>query len=302
MAGVNAAGWAATWSGVAVAGWVLTVGLVAAAGRPSVARRARLRAVPGRGPEGGQGPGGLLGTVLGRALRRAAVPWPAGRVAAAWGAAVGAAVVAAAVLPAGPGVVVVAGTTLGPVIALRTFRNRALQRAEAGLPVALDGVARALRTGAGMRQALVEVAAGTPDPLGTQLMTAGRHPGGLVAGLEAWAAEHRSGDIQLTAAALCLAAESGGAASRATEGLATTLRQRAENTAEIRTLATQTRLSALVIGLLPVGFASLAALGDPAVAHFLFATPLGTGCLVGGLALDAAGAWWMLRLTAGGPR
>ncbi len=56
--------------------------------------------------------------------------------------------------------------------------------------------------------------------------------------------------------------------------------------------------AALLAGLPLVGLALAAALGaDPL--HVLFATPLGLGCLVLGVGLDALGWWWTGRIVAG---
>ena len=79
--------------------------------------------------------------------------------------------------------------------------------------------------------------------------------------------------------------------------MAATLRDNLAITAEVRAQAAQAQASALVIGLAPIGFTALACVADHRTATFLFETPAGLACLVVGLALDAAGAIWMSRIT-----
>src|SRR5439155_897231 len=83
---------------------------------------------------------------------------------------------------------------------------------------------------------------------------------------------------------IALAAESGGAAARAIDGVGETLRANLAVAAEVRAQSAQARLSALVIALAPLGFGALAAGTDRQTADFLFRTPIGLGCLVVGLA------------------
>jgi tight adherence protein B len=97
---------------------------------------------------------------------------------------------------------------------------------------------------------------------------------------------------------LTVALEAGGAPARAVDGVASTLRERAEVDREMRALATQARASAVVITVAPLAFATLGVVGDERTAHFLLRTPAGLGCLAAGVALDAVGAWWMARIAA----
>ena len=102
--------------------------------------------------------------------------------------------------------------------------------------------------------------------------------------------------MRLGVAALCLGAETGGAQARAVDGVAATVRERLAVAAELRALSSQARISALVIGLAPIGFGAFAAATDPRTAQFMLHTPAGLALLVGGLILDALGWLWMQRL------
>lgn len=210
-------------------------------------------------------------------------------------------VVAAGAL-VGPGLagVVTAVSVAGPLMGWRLLRHRSRAQLEAALPGAVEAIARGLRSGASLRQALAEAARDTPGPLGEDLaVVAGAAERGAtpVDSLEEWARRRPIGGVRLVAAALCLGAETGGARAQAVDGVAATLRQRLAAQAEARALATQARASATVIAAAPLVFAVLASATDPRTSTFLFRTPLGLACVTGGLALDAAGALWMARIT-----
>jgi tight adherence protein B len=100
----------------------------------------------------------------------------------------------------------------------------------------------------------------------------------------------------LASAALVLADRLGGPASRAVDRVAGSLRQRRAVQRELRALATQARLSALVIAVAPCVFGVVGAMVDQSMGGFLFTTPGGLACLAGGAALDAGAAVWMARI------
>lgn len=120
---------------------------------------------------------------------------------------------------------------------------------------------------------------------------------GLVTALERWAVARPLPGVRLAAAALALAVEVGGGGARALDGVALTLRQRQAAAGEVRALATQARLSAVVLTLAPLAFAAVASVSDPRAAAILLRSPVGQGCLALGLSLDALGAAWMARVT-----
>ncbi|MGI8810368.1 MAG: type II secretion system F family protein, partial [Acidimicrobiales bacterium] len=118
----------------------------------------------------------------------------------------------------------------------------------------------------------------------------------LVSALEAVGTRRPLPGVRLGVAALCLGAETGGAQARAVDGVAATVRERLAVAAELRALSSQARISALVIGLAPLGFGAFAAAADPRTSEFLLHTPAGLALLVTGLVLDALGWLWMQRL------
>ena len=237
---------------------------------------------------------------LGPALAAAAIGLDAG---AAWSlwilSAVAATAVALVTVGAAVAVLGSLAAAAGPVIALRALRGRGDARVEASLPAALEAVARALRSGASSRQAVEEAAATTVGPLGEELSRVAVQVGRgapLVSALEGLARRRPLPGVRLAVAALCLGVETGGAQARAVDGVAHTLRDRLAVAAEVRALATQARISAVVIGLAPVGFGAFAAATDPRTSSFAFHTAPGLALICSGLALDGLGWLWMNRL------
>jgi tight adherence protein B len=220
----------------------------------------------------------------------------------AWTAWVVAAAVACVVaaIAGGPGLVLVAAIAVGaaPLLFLRGRRGRALQLLEGQLPAGLEAVARALRSGASLRQAIGE-AASCGGVLGADLAGVAVECGqgvALVEALERWQARRATPGVRLAVAALSLSAETGGAQARAVDGVAATMRDRLAVAAEVRAHAAQVRASVLVINLAPIAFCAFASATDPRTSAFLFRTPLGWAFLAAGLSLDAVSALWMRRL------
>jgi len=183
----------------------------------------------------------------------------------------------------------------------RAQPRRRRRRRDEQLPDALDRLASALRAGSAIGPALGALAAQVDEPLRHDLQPVARavdrgEP--VAAALRCWAeGPAASADVRLVAAALSLGADAGGEVARAVDRVAGTLRERRELQAEVRALATQARASAGVLAVAPIAFTGLVTTIEPPAGAFLFTTPVGVGCLVGGIALEAAGASWMARIT-----
>lgn len=237
-----------------------------------------------------------------RALHDAASPVDADRVWTAW-CATTAVVLVLGITAGGIGLamVVVTAAVGAPLLVLAATRDRSLRLVDAALPDTLDAVARSLRSGAVLHEAVAEAAEASPGRLREDLRRAVDETGDgvpLVAALEAWAARCPTAGVRLAVAALALSAEAGGAAARAVDGVAETLRANLAVQGEVRAQSSQARMSALVIAAAPLAFGALAAGTDGRTAAFLLRTPVGLSCLAAGLALDGVAAWWMHRVTA----
>ncbi|HYF46180.1 MAG TPA: type II secretion system F family protein [Acidimicrobiales bacterium] len=272
----------------------LAVGLLVLGGWPG-----RTRRPPGvvRSPRRE----GALERWLAPRLTAADLDWPASVVTPAWAAAV-AGVVLAGVLGGGPvlGLLGLVVAVVVPLFVLSGARGRRDDRLARELPALLESVARSLRSGASIPAALREAAAGgsaAAQDLAEVIAHADRGVP-LTDALARWTAWRPIPGVRLVVGVLTVALGSGGTPARAVDGVASTLRERAEVDRELRALATQARTSAIVVTLAPLAFAALGVLGDERTATFLLRTPTGLVCLAVGVALDGFGAWWMTRIAA----
>jgi tight adherence protein B len=165
------------------------------------------------------------------------------------------------------------------------------------LPEVLDDVARALRGGASLHQACREAAAHAP--VTTRLADAVSmvdRGAPLAEALRRWAVLCPLAEVHIASSALVLAADAGGQQARAVDGVVATLRERLAATADVRSQSAQARLSARVIGVLPIGFAVWASATDHRTMGFLFASRRGWACLGLGLLFEGVGVVWMRRV------
>lgn len=192
-------------------------------------------------------------------------------------------------------VVIVLGA--GPA-GLWLARDRRDRRAALALPAILELVAHELRGGGTMHQAMARLAE-RPGPLRLpieRVVARCRLGLSLPEALDHWAAEQPIDGVRPVAAACAVAASLGGPAARALDELAGSLREQHEVRAEARALATQARLSAVVVGCAPLAAFAFSSVAAPASLHALTSTAPGRMCLLTGLVLDAAGALWMRRI------
>lgn len=187
---------------------------------------------------------------------------------------------------------------------LTAVERRQTTKLDVSLPLFVDELARSLRTGASLHQALAEAATSLSGRVAQDLRVLVRatdHGMGLSTALEDWADRRRGTGVPLVVTALLVGLDTGGASARAVDGVAMTLRERLAVSAEVRALASQSRLSALVMSLAPLGFCVLLVGADRAAADFLLRSPAGIACLSAGLGLDAIAAVWMSKLSRGEP-
>jgi tight adherence protein B len=212
--------------------------------------------------------------------------------------AAGAAALGLSVGGAGLGALAMLVAIGGPAALLVGGRHRGERRRDDALPVVLEAMARALRSGSSLLLAVEAATANAPPALADEWrgVAASARRFGVQSAVDGWARERPTPGIRLAAAALGLAAATGGASARAVDGVAATVRQRLAGAAEARALSAQARLSALVIAVAPVAFAGVAAATDPRLAHLLLRSRLGWCLLAAGLGLDAVGAVWMAAI------
>jgi tight adherence protein B len=176
-------------------------------------------------------------------------------------------------------------------------RERSQRAVVQALPGVLDDIARALRGGASLHQACREASDGAPvmTRLADVISMADRGAS-LGEAIRRWPALCPLAEVRIASSALVLAADAGGQQARAVDGVAATLRERLAASADARSQSAQARLSALVIGVLPIGFALWASATDHRTMGFLFQSRRGGACLALGLCFEGVGAAWMRRV------
>jgi tight adherence protein B len=160
-------------------------------------------------------------------------------------------------------------------------------------------IATAMRSGRSLLQA-IELSADELDPsLGAtfrRLVDRAELGDPIDEAIDAWAEEVRSPDARLVAGVLKLHRRTGGSLSRTLEDLAATLRSRRSAAREIESLTAQARLSATILGLLPIGFflfLSVVARDDLEAAYD---TPAGLAAIGVGFMLQGAAYLWIRGL------
>jgi tight adherence protein B len=181
-------------------------------------------------------------------------------------------------------------------------RDRRERLADAALPLWIDASARAVRSGASFGQSLIlgsSAVRTTPLASDADRFCRSARAGDLASAVASLTATVETPARSLVGRALAVAHRAGGPAGPLLDAVAATLRERTALQHEIRALATQARMSAVVIAAAPLAFGVLTTTSDPRVAGFVFGSPLGWACLVGGAILDGAGVVWMARLVRG---
>jgi tight adherence protein B len=198
------------------------------------------------------------------------------------------------------GVLIRLGHRFVPLLG-RWADRRSARATAAAWPAVADEIGAGLRAGASLRQAL-EAATGRGGAAGARVASVLRpvdRGGALAEAAGRWATSAADAGEVLVAHAVELAAATGHSTPLLFDTVADGLRERAALAGEVRAQTAQARASALALGLLPLGFTGLLALTDPSVPRFLVGSRLGWACLAVGLALEAAGGWWMHRIITG---
>lgn len=186
---------------------------------------------------------------------------------------------------------------VGPDLVAFGGQRRAQRHRREALPLVLELVARELRSGVTISQAFEHVAATADEVLDLDSLVDRLRNGQLIGpAIDWWVARFDPADAALVGGVFHLGTETGTAIADALDRAIAGLRARAELADEILALTAQSRASALLVAVAPLGFGVVLLVAEPDAAAFLFTSGLGFACLVIGLTLDAVGFWWMHRL------
>ena len=177
--------------------------------------------------------------------------------------------------------------TVGPVVVQERFAD------------AVGAIAAAVRAGSSLPQALRYAAAEAEPPIASSLdqLVAELDLGvPLDRAIDGWARAMGTADGDLVAGALDLHRRSGGDLPAVLDQVTATIRDRVGIAREVRSLTAQARLSAWILGLLPVGFFSFLWLTARDEIQGALSTPIGLTCIVVGLALEGGAFLWIRSL------
>lgn len=200
----------------------------------------------------------------------------------------------------GPGVAVLAllVSVLAPIFVVRLAITRRRQRFETHFPDALQMLASSLRSGRSLLQALEAMVDETSEPVAPEL---GRALGQARLGrpiedaLEEMARRLGSEDARFVATAVRMQRPIGGNLADLLTLVADTMVERARLRGDVRALTAEGRMSAFVLGILPIVLGVVVYAVDPAYMSVLFHDPLGRSMLAGAAVLAVAGFFWMKR-------
>lgn len=196
----------------------------------------------------------------------------------------------------------VIGLSLGMGIALIYLvirRAKRIGQLQEQLSPALEMLARGMRSGQSLDQAIELVGRRSPEPLAAEFRFCARQ---LAMGLSLSAVMRslvdrvRLFDVRIFTTTLCVHRHTGGNLARVLERLASVVRQRLSFRRQVRAATGAGRLSAILVGTIgPILFAYLF-FYHPEYMQSMLASPLGQAMLAAAALLELAGLIWTVRL------
>lgn len=189
-----------------------------------------------------------------------------------------------------------------PWMVLRTKESRRQRAFDQALPDALTGIANVLSAGHALPFAIQEAAKYTSGPMADEfnrVVLETRLSRTVEDSLDAVAKRMDNADLASTVMAMRIAVETGGNLADVLKGVAATIRERERLRRHTRTLSAEGRLSAVILGGLPVLVFVAVKFINPKYIETLTSTGLGIMLLIGGALLLTVGALWMRALVKG---
>lgn len=204
-------------------------------------------------------------------------------------------------LVGGPVVAIAVGVAAAVApVAIDRKRNATRRTAIDGqLLDAVTAIASALRSGRSLGQALVTAADEADDPLSTILAATAQAASLGVPmddALDRFADALGGSEVRLVSGVLKVHRRTGGALAASLDDVAKTLAARREAARELRSLTAQARLSAAILGLLPLGFFLFMSVVARRDIESAYRTSAGASAIGVGLALQGAAFVWIRRL------
>lgn len=192
-----------------------------------------------------------------------------------------------------------AACVLLPVLYVRRRRARRLLHFEHQLPEVCDMLARALRSGHAFSGAIDLVGTEFAEPAGGEFRITFdeiNYGVSLNDALTGLASRVPVRDLRYLVIAVLIQRETGGNLAELLDGIASLMRERFKLFDKVRVLSAEGRLSAWVLGLLPVGTAALISVVNPAFLEVLWKDPVGIRLLDMAVLSMLFGAIWIRRV------
>ncbi len=195
-----------------------------------------------------------------------------------------------------------AGLVLGiglPYAYLAIKEDRRKAAFSAQLPDTLQLLSGSLAAGYSLPQAVDTVVRESGAPMAAELNRAlveARLGVPMEDALDTVARRMRSVDFAWVVMAIRIQREVGGNLAEVLSNVAATMRERERLRRQVQVLSAEGRLSAIILGALPIVFGLYLAVTRPEYLSLLITTPLGIVMLVGGVVLLLAGAFWLNRV------
>ena len=186
-----------------------------------------------------------------------------------------------------------------PVLWLSRQSNKRRQAFGNKLPETLDYISRAMRAGHSLTSAIGMVGKEFPDPLGHEFKIVFDEISFGIPFKEAidrLADRVQSYDLNFFVISLKIQHETGGNLTELLDGLANTLRERIKLRGKIRTLSSEGRSSAQVLGSMPFVLAGILGLINPGYISLLWTTPQGQKLVLIGGGLMSVGFFLLNRI------
>lgn len=167
------------------------------------------------------------------------------------------------------------------------------------LPETLDYISRALRASHSLNSAITMIGKEFPDPIGTEFKVVSDKIGFGIPFKDAireLADGIKSRDLNFFVVSIMIQHETGGNLTELLDGLAKTMRARIKLRGKIRTLSSEGRASAWILGSLPFVLAVILWIANPGYISLLWTTPQGQNLIVIGFVLLFVGLVVLNRL------
>lgn len=187
-----------------------------------------------------------------------------------------------------------------PKVHIQRTRDRRKQALSAQLPEFLNILSNALRAGLSFNQAIATAGDEMSDPIRWEFQkvlrdyTLGRP---LDEALNELVRRTGDEDVEMFVSAIIIQRQVGGNMSEVLDMIANTIRERVKLKGEVRTMSAQNRLSALIIGVLPIAIAMILSALNPDYIKPLFTETLGQIMAGGALVMMLIGAFLLKEIT-----